>query len=438
LKKITHFKYKIVLIFITMLIGQTIVAQIVNQNNPYSFFGIGELHNSNLAIQRSMGQTSLAFRSPVHINPNNPASYTALKLTAFETALDFNGFRLNTDDQTGRTSQVGLSYLNLAFPINKFLGASVGARPYSKINYFLTEERNNNEDVGTENLTYFGKGGIQQVNMGSGFAYKGFSIGFNANYLFGSSTKLIVSEYPDVIGAFDIAQSTTSLTKGFLWDFGAQYYTQLGAKNMVLTLGATAKLAGDLTTENTDIWERGFFNEGNLTFENGGFASTSNSITGNISLPNQYGFGFMLTDTIANKWRFGADVLLSQWAEYKVDGITDPNLKNSVKISIGGSVTPNANDINNYWKRLNYRFGAYYNTNSLQLRETNLPEYGITFGMGMPLRFRNDLRQFARLNLSFDIGQRGSTNQNLISENYIKTTLGFTFNSKWFVKRRYY
>lgn len=416
------------------------LAQIVNQNNPYSFFGIGELHNGNLAIQRSMGQTSAGFRSPININPNNPASYTALKLTAFETALDFNGFRLNTDDLTGRTSQVGLSHINLAFPINKFWGASVGARPFSKINYFLTEERTNGEDIGTESLTYFGKGGIQQVNMGSAFGYKGFSLGFNANYLFGSSTKLVVSQYPDVASSFDVARSTTTLSKGFIWDVGAQYYTQLGAKNMILILGATAKLAGDISTERTDIWERGSFDSGALSFTNLDTISISisDAIGGTISLPNQFGFGFMLNDTLENKWRFGADVLLSQWTEYKVDGITDPNLQNSVKISIGGSVTPDANDINNYWKRLNYRFGAYYNTNSLQLRETNLPEYGITFGMGMPLRFRNDLRQFARLNLSFDIGQRGSTDQNLISENYIKTTLGFTFNSKWFVKRRYY
>jgi len=44
---------------------------------------------------------------------------------------------------------------------------------------------------------------------------------------------------------------------------------------------------------------------------------------------------------------------------------------------------------------------------------------------------------FSKLNFSFDIGKRGTTNNNLIKENYIKASLGFTFSDKWFIATKF-
>ncbi len=434
--------YRFTLIFILAFFSQQLTAQITNQNSPYSFFGIGDLHNPQSALQRSMGNTGTAFRSPLFLNASNPASYTSLKLTVFETGLDFNGIRLNTLDETGRTSQVGLSYLNLGFPINKFWGASFGASPFSKINYFLKEDRiNADETIGLERLTYFGTGGLQNIYIGSGFKYKGLSIGFNTHYVFGSTTKFTFIEYLQASESFDVGQSVNTLTNGFLWNLGAQYEQKLPNKNLMLTVGGTYQLPTTLETESSETWERGRFNDDALEFSNFDTIPISfvSDIEGSIDLPARYSAGITLNDTTTyNQWRINADFEFTQWENYRINGESSDVLQNSFKIAVGASITPDINDINNYFKRLNYRLGAYYNSNNLQLRDTDLPEYGLTLGLGLPLRFRNDFQQFARLNLSFDIGQRGSTDQNLISENYVKTTIGFTFNSKWFVKKKYY
>jgi len=53
--------------------------------------------------------------------------------------------------------------------------------------------------------------------------------------------------------------------------------------------------------------------------------------------------------------------------------------------------------------------------------------------MGLPFIFQ---RKVSHANLGIDIGRSGMNTS--IQENYIRFTLGFTFNDdEWFVKRKY-
>ncbi|WP_313791273.1 hypothetical protein [Lacinutrix neustonica] len=44
---------------------------------------------------------------------------------------------------------------------------------------------------------------------------------------------------------------------------------------------------------------------------------------------------------------------------------------------------------------------------------------------------------FSNANIGFEIGQRGTTNANLIQENFIKVQLSLSLNDRWFDKRKY-
>jgi hypothetical protein len=76
--------------------------------------------------------------------------------------------------------------------------------------------------------------------------------------------------------------------------------------------------------------------------------------------------------------------------------------------------------------------GLYYGTNYIYLRNTDFINYGITFGASLPFRHTAD-----RVHLAFDYGKTGTTSNGLISDSYIKFSLGISFNDKWFVKRKY-
>jgi hypothetical protein len=66
-----------------------------------------------------------------------------------------------------------------------------------------------------------------------------------------------------------------------------------------------------------------------------------------------------------------------------------------------------------------------------------LKGFGITFGMGLPIR-SNVLRgSRSMLNIGLEYGKMGTTNENLIQENYFKIYLSATIFERWFIKRRY-
>jgi len=65
------------------------------------------------------------------------------------------------------------------------------------------------------------------------------------------------------------------------------------------------------------------------------------------------------------------------------------------------------------------------------VNNAEINDFGITFGVGLPLG-----RSLPNINLGFEIGKRGTTEADLIEENYIKINLGFSFNDIWFQKRK--
>ena len=74
-----------------------------------------------------------------------------------------------------------------------------------------------------------------------------------------------------------------------------------------------------------------------------------------------------------------------------------------------------------------------------------LNEMAISFGAGIPIRrtfqeVNTDegriFKYLALLNLGFEIGQRGTLDNNFIKEKFISARIGITINDKWFIRRK--
>jgi len=73
--------------------------------------------------------------------------------------------------------------------------------------------------------------------------------------------------------------------------------------------------------------------------------------------------------------------------------------------------------------------GAYYSNSYLKIYGQQLQDYGITFGAGF-----NAKRSQLAYQFSLEIGKRGTTQNNLIRENYVQAGITLLYRDFWFTK----
>lgn len=444
-------KNNILFIILCVCCSFTVIAQ-TGDNSPYSRLGIGDLADDAFQNQKQMGGLGNALTDAYHINIKNPASYSFLRTTAFDIGVYAKKGTLNTESQSASQWTGNLEYISLAFPLynplnqlldrekkNLSLGMSFTLKPHSTVSYDLTTE-SSVDNVGTVLKGYTGQGGSYKFLWGNSAKYKNFAFGVNLGYLFGKVT------YNRNVDFFDLENtrvnrfSTDYSLKGFLYDIGVIYSKVLNVKELEknnqaqvksINVGLTFNSATSFTT-NANIQ-----NLGVLFVSNQSIIDTSITTIlgqeGNGKLPGSVGLGVNYAN--GEKWGLGMDYTATGWSNYFNDGNNEEKgkLANTNSYIFGGFVRPNYKSFNNYWKRVYYRFGIYHKDDPRIIGDEQLKSQGVTFGMGLPFVFQ---RKVSHANLGIDLGRSGMNTP--IQENYVRFTLGFTFNDdEWFVKRKY-
>jgi hypothetical protein len=87
---------------------------------------------------------------------------------------------------------------------------------------------------------------------------------------------------------------------------------------------------------------------------------------------------------------------------------------------------------NNFMNRLSYRFGYHYGTNYVAFENSIRTQFGVSFGIGMPIR-----RGHSRLDLAVEFGRKGNINDGQIQENYGRIIVGISAFDRWFMRPRF-
>lgn len=412
-----------------LVCSHLILSAQVRVGSPYSRFGIGDLHRLSNARNLSMGGTSLAMRDKAGINYLNPASYTAFDSLSFvfEGGVIDHYAITKTNDLSAKNNYISLGYLLFGFPVTSWWRASFGLLPFSDIGYNIVDEETLPE-AGPVSYLFKGNGGINQFYFGSGFRlHKNLSAGINFSYLFGTLEKNRTVYFSDTSNAFNLRYSDRTNYGDFLPSIGLQYHTKLPKKHFLI-IGANYGPQTDLAIKNDQVVETFITGSTGIEFIKDTISNVSNR-KGNVTLPGGFGAGFTYGET--DHWLATAEVKMQNWENYRYFDLQD-SLKNSFQVAAGFSITPDANSISNYWKKVTYRMGMRYGATYLQLRENQLSEIGISFGLGLPLR-----RSQSMLNLGFEYGRRGTTADDLIQENFFRIVLGVSVYERWFQQRRY-
>lgn len=406
-----------------LVIGQS-------SNTPYSRYGIGELHGNTNMLNMAMGGTSLGIRNPLFVNPYNPASYTSFDSTSFifDAALYGKIMTLKTNSASEKINDAGLSYITMGFPITRWWKTSFGLLPFSSTGYQIGID-SVVENFGKVQYGYSGSGGLNRAYFGNGFQpFKHLSVGFNLSYIFGTISKTRTLSFPDSTNHFSSMLDNSIQVRSLIMDFGVQYHNTL-KNGLDLTTGLTFS-PGQTLTGKTDFLAVTYYHNysSNLdVMKDTSYYETGKK--GKISYPMKAGAGFSLGRT--NRWNAGADVEFQNWSDFRYFGASD-SLKNSLRISVGGQYRPSPLDVGSYWKRVNYRLGFKFQQSYLELRNTRLNEFGIGFGLGLPMK-----KSRSTINLAFEVGTFGSTDNKLIKENYFRFSIGSSMFEKWFLKRKY-
>lgn len=390
-----------------------------NTTSPYSMFGYGILNDYATSSQRAMGGVGYAMNGGRQINVMNPASYAAIDSLTFlwDAGIDISMLRTTEGDRKAKSTGGGVDYLTMQFPITKNLGASIGMLPFSSVGYEFASEIDNGSEARA------GGGGLNVLYAGA--AYKildNLSVGVNVGYLFGTNVydAYVYSDYGTTL--FERVIQVRS------WDLkiGALYTYEIGQKHSA-TVGFTFTPKKSLQGH---TWGAYYDMTNDEQVDTIGYTS----LNGKNYTPMSFGLG--LSYEFDKKLYAEVDLTYQNWKDAKfakVEGFdnNDGNLTfdNRWKVAAGVQYTPQQRG--GFFRRVNYRIGAYYNHDYVNVRGNNVREYGLTCGLGLPAPGSKTV-----INLGFEYKHRTSSPINYITENYFNITLGVNFNQMWFWKSK--
>ncbi len=408
----------------------------INTYSPYTLYGIGDLYQPGFGANKGMGGITIGVADPFSINYYNPSSLSTLGNLSF--LFDFGVRQKNTyaKTSTAKTSanNFNLDHIAISFRAAKGLGISAGITPYSDVGYdIMYKETDPNiiYQVGDVSYQFKGEGGLNQVFVGSGLQLnKNFSVGANLLYYFGSIDRfynVVFNSNPYYSGV----QGSNTMRVGKVgYSVGAQYRSKL-KDNLGLVIGGTFRPQTDFAPSQ-DIFTGV---STSIATDTVSFGSQSMR---NIFAPMEIGVGFTITKT--NKLTIGADYIYQDWSDFNIDSSPGQlSFKADVNqtVKIGVDFVPNIFEIKHKWKRWNYRAGAYFTNSYMICNGERIKDYGITFGVGIPVKRLYSGRWGTRFNAAIAIGQRGTTNNGLVKENYVGFTISASIFEEWFLKWKY-
>ncbi|MDN3491985.1 hypothetical protein [Winogradskyella bathintestinalis] len=428
------------------IIGSAAFAQ-QGTGSPYSFYGIGSLKFKGSVENRSMGGIGVYLDS-IHVNLQNPAAYVSKNVESypfegesrpvkFAVAGTMSDVTLKSNSGEAETNSTIFDYVALSFPVGKF-GFGLGIMPFTSVGYRLNDI--NDDDVLVNR--YNGEGGVNRVFAGFGYQINDkLSIGVDFNYNFGNiqNTALQI-EYPEEgnIVQYQTREYNRSDLSGLNLNFGVAYKTMVTEK-LELSTTATFAPGSKLSSDNKRSFSTVSLD--GTTLEVTGVSQTidvdleaDNLDKTDLTLPSTISVGAGIGEP--KSWFVGAEYTYQNTSDFSNPVFSNQitAFENSSQISVGGFYIPQYNAFSGYYKRMVYRAGFNFSNTGLVVKDESIKEFGISFGLGLPIGNRS---LFSNANLGLELGKRGTTDQNLIQENFVNFNVSLSLNSSWFKQKKY-
>ncbi len=403
------------ILLLLLFFGKVSEAQI-STTSPYSVFGLGLPEETGFGSLDAMGGTGIALESNNRNNNINPASYSGIDSLSllFEIGIKSQRTNMITNNFSRTRWNTNLSHVALGLRFSKFWHCDFGLTPFSSVGYSIETENNVEGSAMSFSNVLFGSGDIDRVYMGNSFNItKNLALGIHLSYLFGVidySESLRISEFNKTI-----TSKNENYFRNFYFDYGLQYHFNINnvrfGVGFIYSNQQKIYAKSEFTViENTDTLEL-----------------ISNEKYHAYSIPQYFGIGLSAQNqhlTVALDYKL-TDKLQN---DSEIEGL---RYKNSNRFSFGVDYIPSLNTKSSYFGKIHYMAGAYYKTSNLVLFGKQINEQAVTFGFGLPIGNR-----ISYLQISSEIGSRGTIQSNLIKENFVRLNVSFSLHDIWFIHNK--
>lgn len=427
---------KLVIVFVAIIAIQSYGQE--GTASPYSFYGIGNQKFKGTVENQSMGGLSI-YSDSIHVNLRNPSSYAGKNLeilnnesrpVKFTVGGSYTSTNLKSETSKDNASAASFDYLAMSIPMGDF-GFGFGLIPYTAVGYKL-EAYNDDEQI--ENR-FNGQGGINKAFLGFGYQVtKGLSVGVDFQYNFGniqnSITEYVYDSEGDPIER-QARENNRSDLSGLNFNLAATYKAMV-SKKLELITSLTYRPESNLTSKNERSISTITTTSTNIEYA----LSTIETDLGSLQetelvLPSKVSYGIGIGQP--RKWFVGVESEYSKTSDFTnalySNGAT---YEDQTAFKLGGFYIPKYNSFSSYLKRVVYRAGLHFENTGLNIENESINEFGMSFGLGLPVG-----SFFSNANLGVEVGKRGTTNSNLIQENFVNFQLSLSLNDRWFNKRKF-
>jgi hypothetical protein len=421
--------------------------------SPYSSYGLGERANPENYVFSGMGNCSVTAFDSTILNFYNPSTYNTYGTGQPLFSIGIESKMLFQKDGNANifSGTAMLNHFVMGIPVKKNFGIAFGLKPYARKGYELYDR----VAVGTDSIkyTYLGKGGTQHVFVGASanlVNVKSFkwSVGGNAGYLFGISTnerRSQIIKLAQFSGGVDRNVVTTS---AFYYELGTNMRLKLNNKHMI-TLAGTFEPTQNLGVKKDEY----LFYAPNVNDPR--FYDTINQktdIRGTIRMAPSYNIGFSYilgfeSEKKGNRIRESELALhfnygMTDWSAYRDELNPELTFLNTSKINVGVQFIPERDFLDKaavvgFFETVRYRVGYYQYTLPYSYNGTQMSDFGMTFGFGLPILTTKSL---SSVNLGVSLGKREAGSSNSLNQKYISLNFGVTLApsnfDRWFRKRK--
>jgi len=434
-------KISIFIIFCVSVFG--IYAQ-PNYNSPYTRFGFGRINGLQSAYHLGQGGLSYIDAHYNQVNVSNAATYAyiARQLPVFDIAI--NSELMQTSSSTSgrlfKTTEV--ANFTLALPTGKRSGLVFSYQPFSKMGYNVTDSLMTIDSISQVNL-YRGQGNINKLLLGYGHQlYKSdssnfsISLGVNASYLFGSLSYLRQQHFESGSGYLSFLEKDTTNVKDFTLEGGL--YAKYSSKKMHYNFAFVYSPNANLNAKSEYVSYL-YLNDINVVVDT---LQSSGVEKGTLTLPGMMGAAVSLNynHTFGVGFQFSQRNMASFSRNFSAVEV-NPYLTSVNEVNMGLWYKPSKSEFlvqGNSFKNAIYKVGFRYSTLGLNINNVEITEMALSTGVNIPLASSGS---FSSINFGIEFGTRGTKDQNLIEERFIRGKIGIAITpsrtDRWFVKRKY-
>ncbi|MFB6305663.1 MAG: hypothetical protein ABEH43_01495 [Flavobacteriales bacterium] len=419
-----------------------------SQISPYSQFGLGKPIDLEFADQYSMGGMKYSLGNENHLNPSNPATYVYGDQPRFDVGIFSQHTLAVTEESKKNINNTNFRDMTLRLPIADKIGMAVGIIPFNRVGYKITETNNNSSINDQITKKKEGKGGFNRLFMGTAYSLikndtTTISLGVNASYIFGKIEKFKTTILNEDF--FNTRQNQQLNANDFIFESGIHFKHRLRKsteKNQYhwidLNIGLTGQLGRDIKTKQHLLTRT--FVKNNIGNEKLKDTITNEVNNKSITLPMKIGGGVNIN--MWDKFLVGVDFNYENWSDlsfnFNNNLNTTKNIENSYEIRTGFQYTPSPRTEGSFFESVKYRAGLHYKKTSLSINNESINNYGISFGLGLPIMRINSKTFF---NLGARLSKNGTTSNGLIREMNANIFFGFSFSPharfKWFQQKKY-